>query len=448
MKTSKMKKCIITFSFALLVSFIGFNVYQKVVNTPKKIFIDAINSLSTDYKYFDNIQNINYSFPYNNFTYDGVIDINIVSSLLESLKVDNDYQDILKIIDYLNQLQFNYKLQKNDQELLLDINSVYKDKNLSFTYYVNNLDHYIKLNNYDETYIKINELVEKIKNNFIYIEDTNYLFDFIKNSFIKNLSDDYFKTKKEEINLNGKKISVNKNILTLDYQNMNTILSAIVSDLKNDDKASGMLTNIIPNLDNFNIEIIDDRDAVIYFNTYTDNNKLIKYELEVDNIDYLNLGFNNLTISFPKNSNIIEIMVDNNKFVSLHLNEKENGCNIEFYLNDSKLLTLDVSNEETTKQLLINFGFLANNNFNIILSEVLDKNILEDYDRIEDQLLFDFNILGFNILKLEMTNKSQIYDNSYIKMDIFETKNINELSNDDLEKLKEIFKDFITLSES
>ena len=450
MKTSKMTKCIIALSFMLLVSFVGFNIYQNLVNTPKKIFIDAINSLANDYKYFDNVQNINHSFLNDNFTYDGTIDINIVSSLLDSLKLDNDYQDILKKIDFLNHLKFNYKLQKNEQDLLLDINSIYKDKNLSFTYYITNLDHYIKLSNYSDTYIKINEVIEKIKNSFIYIEDTDYLINFIKNSFINNLSDDYFKTKKEEITINNEKVIVNKNILTLDRKNLTDILNKIIVDLKNDDKATEMLIDLIPNFKDLDIEITDnqDNDIVVYFNTYTENNKLIKYELEIANLNYFNLGCDNVIISFSKNSNIIDIIVDGKKVASLHLYEKDNGCNIEFYLNDSKLLTLDVNNEETTKQLSINFGFLVNNNFNIVLSEVLDKNVLEDYDKIEGKLLFDFNILGFNMLRLEMINKSQIYDNSNIKVDMFETKNLNELNNEDIEKIKNIIIDFFKLQES
>lgn len=450
MKTSKMTKCIIALGFVLLVSFVGFNIYQNLVNTPKKIFIDAINSLANDYRYLNNVQSINYSFLNDDFTYDGTIDINIDSSLLESLKLDASYQNILNNVNLLNDFKINYKLQKNEQNLLLDLNSIYKDKSLSIAYYMNPSDYYLKLSDYSDSYIRITKAIEKIKSSFVYIEDTDYLVNFIKSSFINNLSDDYFKTKKEEVTINNEKVTVNKNILTLDRKNMTTILNKIISDLKNDEKATKMLIELFPNFKNLDIEIADnkDNDIAIYFNTYTENNKLIKYELEIANTNYLGLDINNVIISFSKNSNIIDIIFDNKKAASIHLYNKDNGCKIEFYLNDSKLLTLDVSDEGTRKQLSISTGFLFNNNLNLVLSEVLDKNILEDYDKIEDKLLFDFNILGFNMLKLEIINKSNIYDNANIEFDISDYRNLEELSDEDIEKIKNIITEFFKLSES
>lgn len=450
MKTSKTTKFIIALSFVLLVSFVGFNIYQNLVNTPKKIFIDAINSLANDYKYFDNVKDINYNFLNDNFTYDGTIDTNIESSLLNSLELETKYENIINSINFLNEFKINYKLQKNDQDLLLDLNGQYKNKNLFFTYYNNNSDYYIKLSNYSDSYIKINDIIEKVKNNFIYLDDPDYLVNFIKNSFINNLSDDYFKTKKEEININDEKVNVNKNVLTLDRKNITTILNMIISDLKNDKKATNMLIDLFPNFETLDIEIVDnkDNDIAIYFNTYTENNKLIKYELEITNINYLGLDINNVTISFIKNSNIINIIFDDKEVASMHLYDEDNGCNIEFYLNDSKLLTIDVSNEETSKQLSINSGFLFNNNFNFVLSEILDKNILEDYDKIEDKLLFNFNLLGFNLLKLEITNQSNIYDKENIQIDILDYKNLEELNNEDIDKIKNILDDFFRLQES
>lgn len=450
MKTSKMTKFIIALSFVLLVSFVGFNIYQNLVNTPKKIFIDAINSLANDYKYFDNVKDNNYNFFNDDFTYTGTIDTNIESSLLNSLKLETKYQNIINSINFLNEFKINYKLQKNDQDLLLDLNGQYKDKNLFFTYYNNNSDYYVKLSNYSDFYIKINDIIEKIKNNVIYLDDPNYLINVIKDSFINNLSDDYFNTKKEEININDEKVNVNKNVLKLDRKNMTTILNQIISDLKNDEKATNMLIDLFPNFETLDIEIADnkDDDIVIYFNTYTENNKLIKYELEITNINYLGLDINNITISFIKNSNIINIIFDDKEVASIHLYNKDNGCDIEFYLNDSKLLTLDVSNEETNKQLSINSGSLLNNNFNFILSEIIDKNILEDYDKIEDKLLFNFNFLGFNLLKLEIINKSNIYDKENIQIDMLDYKNLEELNSEDVDKIKNILNAFFRLQES
>ena len=219
------------------------------------------------------------------------------------------------------------------------------------------IDHYIKLMDYSDNYIKISKMIENIKGNFIYIEDNDYLFDFIKNSFINNLANEYFKTVKDEIVINNEKISVSKNILTLDRKNITTILNKVISDLKNDDKAFNILLEIFPDFENFDITIEDniEDDIVIYFNTYTDNNKLIKYDLEINNISkFMELPIDNIVISFFKNSNIIEIMIDNKKTASIKFYDEEEGYRMEVYLNDSKILTLFVSDKSTNKQVEIN----------------------------------------------------------------------------------------------
>lgn len=451
MKTSRTTKCLIVLSFMLLVSIVGFNIYQNLVNTPKKIFIDAINSLANDYKDFNKLENINYGFLNDNFTYDGTVDINFISPLLDSLKLEQEYQNLLENIDFINNLEIDYKLQKDEQELLLELNGKVNDKTLDLLYYMDGIDHYIKLANYNDDYIKISKIIDDIKNNFFYIEDSDYLIDLIKQSLINNLSDEYFKTIKDEIIINNEKVSVNKNILTLDRKNLTTILNKLILDLKSDEKAFNLLVEVIPNFEEFNIEIEDskDNDIVVYFNTYTNNNKLIKYDLEVDNItEFTGLSINNIMISFFKNSNVIDIMLDNKKFASIKFYDEEEGYRMELYLNDSKILTLNVRNKKNDKQFSINSGFLTGNSFNLVLSEIFDENILEDYDKLENKLLFDFNFLGFNMLKLELKSIANVYDDADIDISISEYQDLNNLNEVDFEKIKDIFLNFINLKES
>ncbi len=450
-KTSRTTKCLIVLSFMLLVSIVGFNIYQNLVNTPKKIFFDAINSLANDYKDFNKIENINYDFLNNNFTYDGTVDINFVSPLLDSLKLEKRYQELLENIDFLNKLEISYKLQNDEQELLLELNGKVNDKTLDLLYYMDGIDYYIKLTNYSDNYIKISKIIDDIKNNFIYIEDNDYLIDVIKNSLIKNLSDEYFKTTKAEIIINNEKVTVNKNILTLNRKNITTILNKLILDLKNDEEAFNLLVELIPDFEEFNIEIQNnkDNDIVVYFNTYTDNNKLVKYDLEIDNIaESTGLSINNIMISFFKNSNVIDILLDNKKFASIKFYDEEDGYRMELYLNDSKILTFKVSNKKNDKQFSINSGFLTGNSFNLVLSEILDENILEDYDKLEDRILFDFNFLGFNMLKLELKSISNVYDNADIDISILESQDLDSLDEVDFEKIKDIFLNFINLKES
>lgn len=449
-KTNKTAKCLLFLGFMILVSIISVNIYQNLINTPKKIFIDAINSLTNDYQYFNKLENANYSFVASDFTYKGTISINMKSSILDYWKLTKESVDLSKYMKFLNNLDISYNIQKNDNSLLFLISNKLNNKTLDFSYYVNNNDHYIKMDNYSDKYVKINELVTDFKNNLIYLEDKDYLIEFIIKSLINNLSDEYFTTVKEEIEINHQNLNVNKNILTLDRKNVTTILNSVILDIKNDEKAYKMCLELYPNFNNVNIEVSDniENDAVIYFNTYTDNNKLVKYELEFDNIsEFLNLNVDNFVISFSKDDSTIEFFINKRKIANINFYNKDDGFKVDLYVNDSKLLMFDFDNNETMKVMSITSGILENNSFKLILSEIYDENILEEYDRLENKLLFDLSLFGFDILSLEMINVSDVYDNENINVPIDEFINISDLYFEDYDKIKSLLFDFITIEE-
>ena len=66
-----MTKCLIFLSFIVLASLVVLNIYQNLINTPKKLFIDAINSLSSTHQHFNKLGSVDYSFISDDFSYDG-----------------------------------------------------------------------------------------------------------------------------------------------------------------------------------------------------------------------------------------------------------------------------------------------------------------------------------------------------------------------------------------
>ena len=389
--TSRMTKSIIGLSFVLLFSIVSLNIYQNLVNTPKKIFIEAINSLTSDYRYFNGFENDNYKFLNNDFTYEGKIDMKFDSILINYLNLKPEYDNVLKGINVLNDLKINYNLQKQDNALLLTMNNKYKDKNLNLSYYKNNNNHYLKLDDYSEEYIDLSSFINDLNKNLIDIKNQDYLLKFISKSFIDNLDDKYFKTVKEDVIIDDKNTRVNKNILTLDKHNIITILDALITDLKNDEKAYNMLIKLYPSFKDFKIDILNNinDDFIIYFNTYTYNNKLIKYEIEFANLDkIINKDIDNFIISFFKNEQCIELLVNKQSFLQIRFSNIDNGYNIDCYINESKILSFNVNNKGSKKQISLTSGNITNNNINVLFSEIFDKNILEDYDKIEDKLSF------------------------------------------------------------
>ena len=447
-KTSRMTKCFMFLSIFILIAIVGFNFYQKIYNTPKKFFIEAITSLKNDYQDIYNIKNTNYEFLKNDFTYKGNLNINIEPKILDIINLNNAQKNIMDKIDYLNDLKIEYILSKNDDEILLELNNQYEDNNLNISYYINDNKHYFKLNQFSDYYIQINNLFDIFKNKVLYIDDQKYLINLILHSFISNLKDKYFNTTNETIILNNEEINTKKNILILDSKNITEILNNLIIDLKEDEKAKEIIKNIYSNFDELKINLINDltNEITIYFNTYTYNNKLIKYEIEFTGVDsILDLNINNLTISFIKDNNIIELYADKKRIAHVTFNNNDDIKNAEIYINDSKVTEVVTSNSNNKKDLSIKIGLLSNNNFNFNLSEIFDENILEEYDKLEDKLLLDCNFIGIPLLKSEITNTAQIYDKSNINLSIDEPKNISDLNKNDYEKILYIIKNFIKI---
>lgn len=447
-RTSIMTKSIIFCSFFLLVSIISFNVYQNFINTPKKIFMDAIKSLADDYKNFNKIENTNYEFLKNDFVYDGNIHFNVESSLKDYIHLNFLSDKLYSYIDFLDNLDISYNLQKQDDKLLLSFNNKYKEDKLSWSYYGDNNNHYIKLDSYSDNYININSLFEFLNNNFDNIIEINNLKEFIFQSFINHLDDKYFYTEKDSMVLDNDNIDVTKNVLVLTREHLTIILKEIISDLKNNEEIYNKIIDLYPAFANFDVEIADniDNDFAIFFNTYTNKNELIKYEIELNNINSIvNTKFNNIIITFWKDKNIIDFSIDSKNIFEIKF--LDDNKKIDFYLNESKILSLNINSDEYKNEILLNSNTLFNTNFILNFSEIFDKNILENYDKIEDKLLVNFSVLGFDILKIELKNVADIYDKSNIQILSSDFENSQELFDVDLEKIKLIILNFISKEE-
>lgn len=449
-RTSKTTKCLIFFSFLILISIVGITIYHKILYTPQRFFIEAINSLKNDYKYVYNDNGSNYKFVSNDFTYNGTLDINIQANLLKFLKNESNIKNISNIINLLNDMNLNYSFSKNNKKILFEINSRNLNDELNFVYYKDNNNHYLKMKEFDNSFIKINNLVEKLNNNIIYINENEYLIKFIIDSFIKNLDNNYFSKTNELINYNNQQINSIKNILTLDRKNINELLNNIIYDIKNDKEANQLITSIYPKFNDLDLKIdsILNNDIVLYFNTYTINNELIKYDIELADIkkNTNNFDIDNLKISFLKKENIIEIIINEEKIISINLEKTENGYHIKFYVNDSNIIELNVNNLDEEKTIEINSGVLNNNTFNLKLSEIFDKNVLEEYDKIENKLLFNINLFDYSLIDLDIKNSAEIYDSSKIEINLNNIIEFNDLSKSDFNKIKETINGFFSNS--
>ena len=76
----------------------------------------------------------------------------------------------------------------------------------------------------------------------------------------------------------------------------------------------------------------------------------------------------------------------------------------------------------------------------------MDKNET-DYDKLDNELNFDFNIFGLNMLNIDIKNSVNIYDFADIESHIEDDK-VLDITNIDFNELKQIFNDFIKIEEN
>lgn len=444
-KNNKTIKLFSFLCFMFLVSIIGIKFYDKFMNNPKKIFIDAINSLTSDYKNLNKLNNID--FFNSNFKLDGNIDIDIKPTLFNYLKSNQLNEQILYI---LNNLDIKYDLQKYNNEVLFNLNGILDSKDFLLSYYLKDNNHYIKLDNYSDKYIKINYLIDNFKGLFINFDNTNYVFNYVLKSFVKNLKDDYFNVIDYDLEIDNKKISVKKNILVLDKKNLTEIINAIISDL-NVDKKSLEIINKYISIDQLGLDIINnlDENIVFYFNTYSSDSKLLKYEIEINNISStFGTNINNFVISFFQNE-IIEFYADNNLIASINYYSYTDNDLVDIYVFENKLLSIKFNNLENEKLASVKFYNGVGSNFILDLSFAIDKDIENNYSKLENQLLLDFNMFGLNLFKFKILDYINFYMNN-TGID-FNSKDLDEnldITSIDFNKVKQVFCDFIKIEEN
>ena len=76
----------------------------------------------------------------------------------------------------------------------------------------------------------------------------------------------------------------------------------------------------------------------------------------------------------------------------------------------------------------------------------MDKNET-DYDKLDNELNFYFNIFGLNMLNIDIKNSVNIYDFADIESYIEDDK-VLDITNIDFNELKQIFNDFIKIEEN
>ena len=280
-----------------------------------------------------------------------------------------------------------------------------------------------------------------------------YLFYSLKSDnhlHVREYDNEFKQVVDYDLEIDNKKISVKKNILVLDKKNLTEIINAIISDL-NVDKKSLEIINKYISIDQLGLDIINnlDENIVFYFNTYSSDSKLLKYEIEINNISStFGTNINNFVISFFQNE-IIEFYADNNLIASINYYSDTDNDLVDIYVFENKLLSIKFNNLENEKLASVKFYNGFGSNFILDLSFAIDKDIENNYSKLDNQLLLDFNMFGLNLFKFKILDYINFYMNNtgidFNSKDLEENLDITSI---DFNKVKQVFCDFIKIEEN
>lgn len=203
--------------------------------SPKKMFVSAIDN---SYKFLSNVVDSKM------YTSDTVsIDFDLKTT---GKTVDDDMGPIFNIIKNIS-LSGKSQIDFKNKNVLVDLDSKYNNNELvNAGLYVSNEKLYFDLNDlYDKKlYYDVEGINEFFKINE-YTTDVYNIVEEVKNIIASSLKNEYFKTEKVKMNVNGEESSVNKTILFLDYNNLKTLLNDCLNSLKSNEKFLDSYVNLM-----------------------------------------------------------------------------------------------------------------------------------------------------------------------------------------------------------
>jgi len=260
-KKKKHIKALLIILILLTLCLVGGGVYYAYSANEKVVINNSVKQLENFKEYFQSPLSLKNSDQYSE---KGTFNIQMTKT---------DDVNTNQIIDILNSMKFDYNFSKTTEKTLLELNVSDAKKEIAGVKVLTTSETgYIFLNKLFDKYIEVAELKDALSStNYNNIEDYNYLYNFVQKSFIKNVDKDDFVKDTAEITIDGDKKQVNSLKLEYNDKEILGLIDLIITDIKADEKANGIVTNLYKDFADYNmtssIDSIDEEHMNLY--TYT-----------------------------------------------------------------------------------------------------------------------------------------------------------------------------------
>lgn len=422
-KNNKFRNIIVVVILVISFSMIGVGVYFNILAKPKNITGMAVDKLTYLFKnYIDSGKD---SFLGDNFTLESDIDFNIKSEYYAvKFKTDQSALQMYKFLNNLSNLDSQVTIKQNAKEkkAFFEITgALAEEKLINAKYLVDNSTEYYFVEGILENYVNngSNNYFESFNAEDNSIENIDYLYNFILESFKNNLKDEYFKKSVTETSVFEKKEQVNLISMKIDNKVYKEILTGILNDLKGDEKSNNILTSVFEDFSKMKIK--DDKVYLKNSENYTINiytskvlNKLLKAE-----IVYLS-GSSKESITYEGNESEGNIyLIDNDKIKSI-ISCKFEANKYEFKFKDSsdkKLGTLKIEFNSKSKSVSLSIDSDKTKIDLVYVSKYVGKKTKESYT---NEKKLTFKIIENTISKYsgDIIVTTKVKNNAEIKEDV------------------------------
>ena len=424
--------------------------YNRIYNSSKMIFLRSINK---EYKELENL----FSDYTDNKIYKLADEDNFLTEEELNFKIKTDDSivdnDTKGIIDEVNDLKINVKsgVDRKNKQMLANLALLSEEDNLiNVSMYLTKEKLYYELKDLLDKYIEIpiENYDDMFNSNTEKLDDTKYITRTLKDTILENLEEKDFKTSKQKVTIDSKKINTKKIYYVLNEKRFINLSKKVIIDLKENKKFISKISSItkkeseikegltksINNIDSQLKKNEFSEKAKITFAVYTKgfSNETIKYEMIVDNNE------EEVGISYIKSGKIKEVNLisDGINILKVKTTKKDNkNSQTVVTLVSAAKMTIDTKHEDNKVKNSFVISFIGSNDFGIkgnLISEMKEKTKNKKYTQT---VKFDISMESSNIelINFQMNLKSNI--KKVNKLDIPKISNsikYSELTDEDL----------------
>ncbi len=429
----------------ILASFLFYKgYYYNNLAKPKTIFsnfIDEINNKLINYYNLDKKYEIG-----DNFAIEGETSFGFSSEKYLANSIDQESLEKYHIINNLNNTRLTYNLMQNKSSKQLYFASkgtIGNELVFNNKYLVENSTKYYFLENILNTYVNDGSCnyFENLNNDVTSKENVDYLYNFIINSLKNNLNENKITKYEVTEKINNEDVNVYQISMTIDDNFIRNLLNNILNDLKHDNRANSILTNIdkdfsktkisnkkffVPKNESYVLNIFVNKFLYkpLKYQLIHLNNKskeTLSYEISNNGGDIYYLSNESLKFIGKvtyNNKNISINFLDSNKknIGTFKYNKSSNGFNFNLLFNqDNKAINLVFSSkfinynkDGYSNEMVISFK-RTDNLINVLSGDIKISNKISKKVKINEDV--STAVLSSSLTEEQINNKTNQFTN-------------------------------------